>query len=521
MNLQQQLRLISAITILPLAGVVLLVSVNLHLLRQQFDAYQDRQTVSHSLLTIKAEALSMARADPILPDTADKLAQIDQRIRTSLGYLPQPQAKPVLEHWSGYRKGFADAVRIATENPEDALQIPDALYKSDLEPMIGLLDKTIAENQALEARAKAAITTQVQRVLWVVLLPLLISGVLIVVFQLRFNRSLRSRVEAFNQATQRLQQGDLGQRIPAQGEDEISQMARAINSFVARMEDVLRNASDTTAQTSGAANQVAEMATGVSTSARVQAEKAQEVSIAIEAVGKIANDIAQSSGNASDQTSRTRQRIKQGKQTGEDTIAMLRHLDGTVSELMQTMSELDAAMQRIGSVSNIIRDIAEQTNLLALNAAIEAARAGEAGRGFAVVADEVRKLSERTATSTADITSAVQVVQQKTQATLEKIHVAQEEARLSATQGEAIGGLMVEIDQAVEAVSTMMSEIAQATEHQAQAMGGIVRNIDTVARTSASGSTQIDATRHAMHELAERSTQLHDMVAFFRFSNSK
>jgi methyl-accepting chemotaxis protein len=384
--------------------------------------------------------------------------------------------------------------------------------------MIALLDQAIGNNQTLETSAKASITLQVKRVLWVVLLPLLVSGVLIVIFQLRFNRSLRSRVEAFNQATQRLQQGDLGQRIAAQGEDEISQMARAINSFVARMEEVLRNASDTTAQTSGAANQVAEMANNVSGSARVQAEKAQEVSIAIEAVGKIANDIAQSSGNASVETSRTRQRIKQGKQAGEETITMLQHLDGTVSELTQTMTELDTAMQRIGSVSNIIREIAEQTNLLALNAAIEAARAGEAGRGFAVVADEVRKLSERTATSTADITSAVQVVQQKTQATLEKIHVAQEEARLSAAQGEAIGGLMVEIDQAVESVNTMMLEIAEATEHQAQAMGGIVRNIDTVARTSASGSTQIEATRRAMHQLAERSTELHDMVAFFRFS---
>jgi len=524
MNLQQQLRLTSLITVTALLGVVVLVAFNLHQLRQQFAEYQQRQAISNSLLAVKAEALSMARADPILPDTAEKLAHVDTLVLSRLQSAAQPdqstQFKQILETWMGYRKGFQDAIRIASENPEDALQIPDALYKSNLEPMIALLDQAISGGMARQAAAETAISGQVQRVLWIVLLPLLASGIVIVSFQLRFNQGLRAKVDAFNHAAQRLLQGDLGHRLAADGKDEISQMARAINSFVERMEAVLRDANEITAQTLSAAGQVRDMAGNASTNARTQAGKAHEVSIAAEAVGKIATEIAANSNHASIAAGGTRSRILQGRQVGDQTISVLRHLDTTVNGLTETMSELDTAMQRIGSVSNMISEIAEQTNLLALNAAIEAARAGEAGRGFAVVADEVRKLSERTATSTTHIAEAVHCVQHQTKTALAKIALAQEEARQSAAQGETIGSIMQEIDLAVETVNDMMYGIAHATEQQARAMEGIILNIDAVARISASSSADIESTGEAMLQLAHRSEHLHEMVAVFNFSKA-
>lgn len=528
MTLQQQLRLVSMATIAPLIGVAVLVAFNLHQLREQFSSYQHYQTASASLLMIKAEALSMSRADPILPDTTARLAQADRLIQAklrslqSLGLQNQDAAalKQVGGYWHDYRGGFENAIHIAADSPEDALQIPDAIYKSNLEPMISLLDAAISASKVKESASEMAISKQVERVLWVVLLPLLASGCIIAAFQQGFNRKLRQRVAAFNAAAQHLQQGNLGHRMPDTGSDEISDMARAINGFIMRMEEVLRDANSTTEQTRDAASRITEMASSASASARIQADKAHQVSGAIEALGKIATDIATNSGNASSATDDTRQRIKQGMQTGAQTIAALNHLDMTVSGLAHTIDELDEAMQRIGSVSNIIREIAEQTNLLALNAAIEAARAGEAGRGFAVVADEVRKLSERTATSTAHISEAVQAVQHKTAEAADAMRLAQQEARQGATQGAAIGGIMEDIDHAVEAVNTMMSGIAQATEAQARAMEDIIRNMEAVARVSAAGSADIESTRDAMLQLAQRSEHLHAMVAVFKFSET-
>ncbi len=526
MTLQQQLRLLGAITILPLLGVVLLVAFSLHQLRQQFVEYQHYQAASAALLSIKAEALSMARADPILPETADKLALIDRLVQDKLRQTAQlqlqglngRQLQELTTSWNAYRDGFRNAIRIAADSPEDALQMPDALYKSSLEPMTVLLDGAIAANHKQETTAEAAIASGVQRVLWIVILPLLASGALIAVFQLEFNRRLRARVASFNLAGQRLRQGDLGHRIPDTGADEISEMARCINGFVQHMEAVLRDASDATTETRHTASRITDLAGNASANARSQADMAQQASLAIESLGKIASEIASNSGNASAAAGDTRSRIGQGKQTGSQTIRVLRDLDLTVSGLTQTVDELDQAMQRIGSVSNIIREIAEQTNLLALNAAIEAARAGESGRGFAVVADEVRKLSERTAASTADIASAVQSVQEKTSEATEKMRAAQTQVRQGASHGEAIGSIMQDIDQAVEAVDTMMHGIAQATDQQARAVAEIILSMEAVTRVAAASSADIESTRSGMHQLAQRSEHLHETISIFRFS---
>ena len=527
MSLQNQLRLISLATIFPLVCVIALVAVSLNHLRHDLYGYQKYQTASKQLYSIKADALSMARADPIFPDTATQLVDVDQKIGASFravihSGLPERDERLLTraeEQWAAYRKGFQSAIDIAASDPEDALAIPDGIYKTSMVPMIEQLNAAISANAEQERRSEATIASQVQRMLWIVLIPLIGAGVLVTVFQLKFNKRLQRRVDDFSATAKMLESGDLGCRMDEKNDDEISQMGRSINAFVARMENVLRDANGTAQQTKDSASDISSMTKKAHLNANLQSEKVQTMSHAIEEMERIASHIAATSVMASESANQTRERVLDGKERGLETVEMLQHLDNTVTKLAQTIDELNGAMKRIGSISGIIREIAEQTNLLALNAAIEAARAGEYGRGFAVVADEVRKLSERTATATVDITHAVETVQSKTHVASREMMLARDEARQSADYSELIGKLLKEIDESMEAVNALMRQIANATDEQSGAMGGIAKDMDLVANVSKATAGDSEAVNKAMESLAERSDHLHQMVDNFRFSS--
>lgn len=526
LTLQKQLSLMTGITLAGVITVILFSMFNLSQLRKEFDTHQSMQAMDKSLIEIKATALAISRADPILADTQARLEQTDKHILELQRFVIDMADDAVLreklsalsKNWGLYVHGLNGAIKIAASSPADALQIPDVMYSMYLEPMVRDLDALVAGNQSVETVSRNKIEADVSRILWVVLVPLVFVGTLISVFQTLFSRSLRQRLEEISSEVDHLHQGDLSRRLPVHNNDEISKLSKTINGFIARFEKILSDVHSSADQTQKTARGVTDMAHSVTSNAKTQSDKVLQVSSAMEDMGSTIKEVAANASHASSAAKETLMLVQAGSENGQRTIEALGKIDMTVSSSAVTMGELAAAIQRISTVSNIIKDIAEQTNLLALNAAIEAARAGEHGRGFAVVADEVRKLSERTAASTADIAKIVQIVQSGTIQAKEAMLLAKEEVVEGVRHGKSMGQLLEKIEKSVQIVTNMMRQIAAATEEQSAAGDNISRNIDSVASISASTATDIEHARNAMINLSDISRTLFAAVGQFKLA---
>jgi methyl-accepting chemotaxis protein len=528
LTLQQQLRLMMGISLLGMITVIAFVMINLNQLRQEFGTYQSMQTMDKSLIEVKATALAISRSDPVLAETSAQLEQADAHMRELLKRVSDSSdlaalhdsLKKASSQWSAYAQGLRGAIKIAATSPADALQIPDSLYGMYLSPMVQELDKLVSANKETELASEHRIDRFMSQVLWVVLLPMMALGIITVVSETLFGRNLRKRLEHIVGEIDHLHNGDLSRRLTAHNNDEISHLSGTINNFIARFEAILHEVHVSANQTHKTAHGVSQMAHSVTANAKEQSAKVFQVSGAIEGMGNTIKTIATNAAQASAAARQTLSLVQSGSETGRATILALGQIDQTVGSSVTTMSELNIAIQRIGSVSSMIKEIAEQTNLLALNAAIEAARAGEQGRGFAVVASEVRKLAERTASATADITKIVQLIESETDEATRAMALAKQEVAQGVLHGEGMGQLLRQIESSVLIVTDMMRQIASSTEDQSAAGEDIWLNINSVATISANTATDIEQAGNEMQILANSSRALYETIGQFKLART-
>lgn len=528
LTLQKQLRLMTGMSLIGMFIVVVFVMLSLNQLRHEFDSYQSMQTTDKSLIEIKATALAISRADPVMLETPEQLAQADAQIQQLLQRIAavsadaalQPQLAEMGKKWNEYLKGFQGAITIAKESPPDALLIPDAMYGMYMAPMIKDLDKVVAQNKVSELDSEQKINAVMSKILWIVLLPMVLLGIITTVTQSLFGHHLNRRLDGIVSEIGHLHNGDLTRQLTIKSDDEIGQLAKTINNFIARFDSILGDVHSSANRTHNTANEVSQMAQSVTSNAKEQSAKVHEVSGAIESMGRTIKQIAANATDASDAAKQTLTLVQSGSETGQSTIRSLRQIDQTVASSVDTMRDLNTAIGRIGSVSRMIKDIAEQTNLLALNAAIEAARAGEHGRGFAVVADEVRKLAERTANATSDIADIVHIIESQTGEATKVMALAKQEVAQGVLHGQDMGNLLLQIENSVHFVTDLMKQIADATEVQSATGERIWQNINSVATISANTAANIEKARNEMKSLAHSSRTLYETVGQFKLASA-
>ncbi|PWB34191.1 methyl-accepting chemotaxis protein [Pseudomonas sp. SDI] len=337
----------------------------------------------------------------------------------------------------------------------------------------------------------------------------LVMALLVMLIARSITRPLQEAVEAL--ATIASGESDLTRRLDTHGQDEITQLGQHFNSFTARLQQVV-------GQLLGAAQALERSASDVGSSAgqaqqrsEQQSQQMEQVATAINEVSYAVQDVAKHAEQASSEMSEAQGCAVQGQQSIHGSLQRIDQLSGTIDQAVEVIQALAGQSTRIGSVLEVIRSIAEQTNLLALNAAIEAARAGEQGRGFAVVADEVRLLAQRTQQSTAEIQSMIEHLQGQSEAAVKAIDASSLASRQTVEQANEAGASLDAISHALQNLTALNASIASATLQQSHVVEEINRNVTQTAdlsRETTQAAQQSSSAGVALNRLSEELVQL-------------
>ena len=308
----------------------------------------------------------------------------------------------------------------------------------------------------------------------------------------------------------------LDTRIELHGQDELSEIARSFNQFIDKVHGAMRQLADNSRQLSGMARDVAERARLTQGNCTAQSDRTVQVATAINELGSTVNEIARNAENAAEVAREATQHASDGSAVVSQAHRQVDALNGELEQAAKVIEALAAQTNAISTTLNIIRSISEQTNLLALNAAIEAARAGEQGRGFAVVADEVRTLASRSGASTEEIQQVIDRLQNESRSAVEAMAKGQRQSALVVEYASKASVALEQINSHIGQISDQNIQVATATEEQSSVVEEINRNIVDINELTV-GTTHIaDQLNQASSDLQALSTQLDGLVGRFR-----
>lgn len=333
----------------------------------------------------------------------------------------------------------------------------------------------------------------------------IIGMILAVVLGLFMARIIsRPLVELASQA-QQVAQGNLRVTVAADSKDEVGQLARSFATMIESLNSIISQVSDTSLKVASSSRQLNDTAEQMATGAEEVAAQVGTVATAGEEMAATSSEIAQNCQYAAEGGKRASDTAQNGAAVVNTTVEVMNRISERVKVTAHTVDQLGARSDQIGEIIGTIEDIADQTNLLALNAAIEAARAGEQGRGFAVVADEVRALAERTTKATREIGEMIKAIQSETRGAVSAMDEGVKEVERGTSEAFKSGQALKEIIEQVNAVTMQISQIATAAEQQTATTSEISTNIQQITQV-------VQSTSNGAHESANAASQLSDLA---------
>lgn len=312
--------------------------------------------------------------------------------------------------------------------------------------------------------------------------------------------------------------GDLNVNLNAEGTDEISKLFRGFNKSVSNIKDLIMKVSSVVQSTAEASSQISSSIEEGAAGMQEQSSQVNEIATAIEEMTRTILETSRNAGSASDNAKTAGSIADEGGKVVEETVLGMKRIADVVSRAADTVKQLGLNSNQIGEIIQVIDDIADQTNLLALNAAIEAARAGEQGRGFAVVADEVRKLAERTSGATKEIANMIKKIQKDTHEAVESINEGTSEVKSGSELTNKAGNSLKEIIHSSNMVIDVINQVASASEEQsatAEQISKSIEVINNVTNESAQGMQQISKAAEDLNRLTDN---LQSLVGSFKIN---
>ncbi|MBI4332305.1 MAG: methyl-accepting chemotaxis protein [Chloroflexi bacterium] len=352
-----------------------------------------------------------------------------------------------------------------------------------------------------------------QMILFTFLMGILIAAVSILVSR-GISQPIHTVMESLKDIA--VGEGDLTRRIAVSSKDEIGELSHWFNTFVEKIQGTISSVVGTADNVASASGELSSLSTQIADGTRDQMEKAAQVAAASEEMSATVMEVAQNASHASEAAEDASQAAQKGGRTVARTVEGMNQIATTIKESSAVITQLGGRSNEIGEIIKVIDEIADQTNLLALNAAIEAARAGEQGRGFAVVADEVRKLAERTTKATKEIEKMILAIQEETKKAVASMEASTQQVESEVRVAREAGDALEEIVASVERVTELVQQIAAASQEQSAASDQISRDIESVASVTqgtADGANQI---AHSSQELSGLATELQEILARFR-----
>ncbi|MDD2056485.1 methyl-accepting chemotaxis protein [Pseudomonas sp. GD03860] len=371
---------------------------------------------------------------------------------------------------------------------------------------IGLsVDKGKAYAMLSEFRTSAIIATLIAVAIIICLLGLLIQVLL---------QPLHTMTRAMEDIAQG--EGDLTKRLSIHSQDEFGDLGNAFNRFVERIHTSIREVSSATEQVNEVALRVVSASNSSMVNSDEQANRTNSVAAAINELGAAAQEIAHNAAQASQQASSARRLAEEGQQVVDRNIAAMNRLSDLICTSSSHIETLNSKTVNIGQILEVITSISQQTNLLALNAAIEAARAGEAGRGFAVVADEVRNLAHRTQESAQQVQSMIEELQVGARESVDTMGQSQRHSQDSVEIANQAGERLGSVNLRIGEIDGMNQSVATATEEQTAVVEAINMDINEINMLNQEGVENLQSTLRACADLEQQASRLKHLVGSFR-----
>ena len=438
-----------------------------------------------------------AQVDPSARAEAQKLlSQFEQMERDELTPMLQALENDQMEVARGiYRDRYSQTYGVMRKGANALLD--------------GLISQAQQRNQLSEESYGSGRNQMIAIIVIAILISLLVSSQIL--------SSLRRRVSFLQrhigEAAEHLA---LDSRAEIEGKDELAEVARSFNHFVARIHGAIEEVASNSRQLASTASEVANQAQLTQRNCTAQRDRTVQVATAIHEMGATVGEIA---GNASLAAEVAKQANEQAE-SGAGVVAQARHgivgLSNELEEVSGVIGSLAGQTDAIGSILDTIRSISEQTNLLALNAAIEAARAGEQGRGFAVVADEVRNLASRSAASTAEIQGMINSLQEQSARAVSAMAQGRNQSLRVVTQADEANGALDQITGHITQISDMNIQVATATEEQSSVVGEINRNVEDINQLTMETADIAHQLTESSRSLQQLSGELDKLVGNFR-----